>query len=195
MLDNINPTIFGFFLADTVFVLFVLGRRRYWSLFGLISWTHILVLAIVHVILVLLELVDLLQLICFGFKNIYYVQNLSCLMEVIGITILGSVFSSSAMICFLHKPSVLLCDQSAFTDPHNILKWEKWEIEDYTQRNLTAPTHLLLLPEAPVPNPGIPLRHVPEAPKLKKTWVKKQGPITDSRTSLDRWLRLLFTNN
>jgi hypothetical protein len=23
MLDNINPTIFGFFLADTVFVLFV----------------------------------------------------------------------------------------------------------------------------------------------------------------------------
>ena len=109
-------TIFGFFLADTVFVLFVLGRRRYWSLFGLISCTHILVLAIVHVILVLLELVDLLQLICFGFKNIYSVQNLSCLMEVIGITILGSVFSSSAMICFLHKPSVLLCDQSAFTD-------------------------------------------------------------------------------
>ena len=57
-----NPTIFFFFLADTVFVLFVLGRRRYWSLFGLISWTHILVLAIVHVILVLLELFYLLSL-------------------------------------------------------------------------------------------------------------------------------------
>jgi hypothetical protein len=171
-----------------------MGRRRYWSLFGLISWTHILVLAIVHVILVLLELVDLLQLICFGFKNIYYVQNLSCLMEVIVITILGSVFSSSAMICFLHKPSVLLCDQSAFTDLTTYWNGRNGKLRN-TQRNLTAPTHLLLLPEAPVPNPGIPLRHVPEAPKLKKTWVKKQGPITDSRTSLDRWLRLLFTNN
>ena len=53
------------------------------------------------------------------------------------------------------------------------------ETEDYTQRNLTAPTHLQLLPEAPVPNPGIPLQYVPEAPKLKKTWVKKKGPITE----------------
>ena len=99
MLD-IYPTIFGLFLAYTVL------HTVSYSL--LISWTHILVLAIVLVILALPELVDLLQLICFGFKNIYYVQYLSCLMEVIGITILGSVFSSSAMIV-LHKPSFLIC--------------------------------------------------------------------------------------
>ena len=39
--------------------------------------------------------------------------------------------------------------------------------------------HLQLLPEVPVPNPGIPLQHIPEAPKLKKTWAKKKGPITE----------------
>ena len=42
--------------------------------------------------------------------------------------------------------------------------------------NLVGP-----VPVAPelLQNTGIPLRFAPEAPKLKKTWVKKQGPIGD----------------
>ena len=81
--------------------------------------------------------------------------------------------------CFLNKPNLILCDKSAFTDPHRVLKWEKWESQDYTQRNLTAPSHLQLLPDAPLANAGIPLRHVPEAPKIKKTWVKKSGSMNE----------------
>ena len=35
------------------------------------------------------------------------------------------------------------------------------------------------LPAAPLQEVGIPLRYALEAPKLKKTWVRKEGPIGD----------------
>ena len=77
--------------------------------------------------------------------------------------------------CFLNKPSVLLCERSAFDDPSVIMKWEKWDTMDYSRRNLVGPGPLPLDPQQ---QQGIPLRFAPEAPKLKKTWVKKSGPIT-----------------
>jgi len=82
-------------------------------------------------------------------------------------------------LCFLNKPSVLLCNQTGITDPDIVLKWEKWQHQDYTQRNLTAPISLQLPTGAPHENVGIPLLHAPEAPRLKKTWVKKEGPVQE----------------
>ena len=77
--------------------------------------------------------------------------------------------------CFLNKPSLLVCDRSAFTDPTIVTKWEKWEHLDYTQRNMVVPA---ILQQAQLAqHDGVPLRYAPEVPKLKKTWVKKQGPI------------------
>jgi len=43
---------------------------------------------------------------------------------------------------------------------------------DYTRRNLFGPSPLH---EQHLQEVGIPLRFAPEAPKLKKTWVKKEG--------------------
>ena len=77
--------------------------------------------------------------------------------------------------CFLNKPSLLVCNRSAFTDPTIVTKWEKWEQLDYTQRNMVVPA---ILQQAKLAqHDGVPLRYAPEVPKLKKTWVKKQGPI------------------
>ena len=50
------------------------------------------------------------------------------------------------------------------------MKWEKWDQMDYTS---PSPLHELHLQEI-----GIPLRFA-EAPKLKKAWVKKEGPMGD----------------
>jgi len=55
------------------------------------------------------------------------------------------------------------------------MKWEKWDTMDYSRRNLVGPGPLPLDPQQ---QQGIPLRFAPEAMKLKKTWVKKSGPIT-----------------
>ena len=52
------------------------------------------------------------------------------------------------------------------------MKWEKWDQMDYTRRNLVGPSPLH---EQHLQEVGIPLRFAPEAPKLKKTWVKKEG--------------------
>ena len=55
------------------------------------------------------------------------------------------------------------------------MKWEKWEQLDYTQRNMEVPA---ILQQAQLAeHDGVPLRYAPEVPKLKKTWVKKEGPI------------------
>ena len=78
-----------------------------------------------------------------------------------------------------NKPSVLLCNQTGIIDPDIVLKWEKWQHQDYTQRNLTAPISLQLPPGAPHENVGIPLLHAPEAPRLKKTWMKKEGSVQE----------------
>jgi len=56
------------------------------------------------------------------------------------------------------------------------MKWEKWDQMDYTRCNLVGPSPLH---EEHLQEVGIPLRFVPEAPKLKKTWVKKEGPMGD----------------
>ena len=56
------------------------------------------------------------------------------------------------------------------------MKWEKWDQMDYTRRNLVGPSPLH---EQHLQEVGIPLRFAPEAPKLKKTWVKKEGPMGD----------------
>ena len=56
------------------------------------------------------------------------------------------------------------------------MKWEKWDQMDYTRRNLVGPSPLH---EEHLQEVGIPLRFAPEAPKLKKTWVKKEGPMGD----------------
>ena len=79
------------------------------------------------------------------------------------------------VLCLL----VLLCNQTGITDPDIVLKWEKWQHQDYTQRNLTAPISLQLPTGAPNENVGIPLLHAPEVPRLKKTWVKKEGPVQE----------------
>ena len=78
--------------------------------------------------------------------------------------------------CFMNKPSLLLCKCSGFTDPTVVMKWEKWDQMDYTRRNLIGGAPL---PAEPLQELGIPLRYAPEAPKLQKTWVKKEGPIQD----------------
>ena len=81
--------------------------------------------------------------------------------------------------CFLNKPSIILCYQSGFVDDSIVMKWEKWDQLDYTRRNLVQPVLLQQPPGVPVQPAGIPLRYAPEAPKLKKTWVKKQGTMQD----------------
>ena len=78
--------------------------------------------------------------------------------------------------CFLNKPSLLLYERSGFTDATVVIKWEKWDQMDYTRRNLVGGAPL---PAEPLQEVGIPLRFAPEAPKLKKTWVKKEGPMGD----------------
>ena len=52
----------------------------------------------------------------------------------------------------------------------------KWDQMDYTRCNLvgSSPLHEQHLQEV-----GIPLHFAPEAPKLKKTWVKKEGHMGD----------------
>ena len=80
--------------------------------------------------------------------------------------------------CFLNKPSIILCDRSGFADDTNVMKWEKWEQLDYTRRNLVRPL-ALQQPGIPVQPVGIPLRYAPEAPKLKQSWVQKEGTITE----------------
>ena len=58
---------------------------------------------------------------------------------------------------FLNKPSLLVCDQSAFTDPTIVTKWEKWEHLDYTQRNMVVPA---ILQQAQLAqHDGAPLRY------------------------------------
>ena len=97
-------------------------------------------------------------------------------------TTLGSVWNFDAICAFFkNKPSVLLCNQTGITDPDIVLKWEKWQHQDYTQRNLTAPISLQLPTGAPHENVGIPLLHAPEAPnvRLKKTWMKKEGSVQE----------------
>ena len=59
------------------------------------------------------------------------------------------------------------------------MKWEKWDTMDYSQRNMIAPSLLEQGQHGPIHHPGIPLRFAPQAPKLKKTWVKKEGTITE----------------
>ena len=56
----------------------------------------------------------------------------------------------------------------------------KWDTMDYSQRNMIAPGAILLEQgqHGPIHHPGIPLRFAPQAPKRKKTWVKKEGTIT-----------------
>ena len=95
--------------------------------------------------------------------------------------------------CFLNKPSVLLCERSAFEDPSVIMKWEKWDTMYYTRRHLVGPC---LLPLDPQQQQGIPLRFAPEAPKLKKTWVKKSGPLhTISKILHFNWPSSSYTPN
>ena len=65
---------------------------------------------------------------------------------------------------------------SGFTDPTVVMKWEKWDLMDYTRRNLVGGAPL---PAEPLQEVGIPLRYPPEGPKQKKTWVRKVGPIGD----------------
>ena len=60
-----------------------------------------------------------------------------------------------------------------------VMKWEKWDTMDYSQRNMIAPILLEQGQHGPIHPPGIPLRFAPQAPKLKKTWVKKEGTITE----------------
>ena len=54
--------------------------------------------------------------------------------------------------CFLHNPSIILCDRSGFGDDTNVMKREKWEQLDYIQRNLGRPSALQ--------QPGIPVQPV-----------------------------------
>ena len=53
--------------------------------------------------------------------------------------------------CFLHNPSIILCDRSrsGFADDTNVMKREKWEQLDYIWRNLGRPLALQ--------QPGIPV--------------------------------------
>ena len=112
-----------------------------------------------------------------GLRRTSYVPRLSFCM---------AVFKHSYYSCeclqlkcekwFLNKLSVLLCERSAFDNPSVIMKWEKWDTMDCSGRNLVGPHPLPLDPQQ---KQGIPLRFAPEAPKLKKTWVKKSGPIQD----------------
>ena len=73
----------------------------------------------------------------------------------------------------MNKDSVLMCPASGMLDPDNVIKWEKWGTMDYTHRNMIAP------PAQQTNNPGVPLQYAPEAPRLKKTWVKKNGNMQD----------------
>jgi len=59
--------------------------------------------------------------------------------------------------CFLNKPSVLLCERSAFDDPSVTMKWEQWDTMDYSRHNLvgTGP-----FPLDPQQQQGIPLRFI-----------------------------------
>ena len=72
-------------------------------------------------------------------------------------------------------PYIILCDRSGFADDTNVMKWEQL---DYTRRNLVRPL-ALQQPGIPVQPVGIPLRYAPEAPKLKQSWVQKEGTITE----------------
>ena len=57
--------------------------------------------------------------------------------------------------CFLNKPSVLLCERSAFDDPSVTMKWEQWDTMDYSRRNLVGTG-----PLDPQQQQGIPLRFI-----------------------------------
>ena len=64
-------------------------------------------------------------------------------------------------------------------DPDNVLKWEKWGLQDYTQRNMVHPDMLQLPLDERHDIPGVPLHYAPEAPRLKKTWIKKSGNMQE----------------
>ena len=53
------------------------------------------------------------------------------------------------------------------------MKWEKWGTMDYTQLNIVAP------PAERQNSLGVPLQYATEAPKLIKTWIKKNGNVQD----------------
>ena len=74
--------------------------------------------------------------------------------------------------CFLNKPSVLLCEQSAFVDPSVIMKWEKWDTMDYSRCNLVGPGPLPLDPQQ---QQGIPLC-LARGSKAKENLGKKVWP-------------------
>ena len=98
-------------------------------------------ITLVTVVLALQILEGLKILMSTGCRAIFYAQsNLLCI--VITTTISGSVLSSNAMLFLLHKPSIILCDRFGFADDTNVIKWEKWEQLDYTQRNLVRPLAL-----------------------------------------------------
>ena len=59
--------------------------------------------------------------------------------------------------CFLNKPSVLLCERSAFDDPSVTMKWEQWDTMDYSRRNLVGTGPFPLNPQQ---QQGVPLRFI-----------------------------------
>ena len=65
--------------------------------------------------------------------------------------------------------TVLLCEKTGMLDPDNVLKWEKWGLQDYSQRNMVDPAMLQLPPDEQQNMPGVPLHYAPEAPKSKKS--------------------------
>ena len=64
-------------------------------------------------------------------------------------------------------------------DPDNVLKWEKWGLQDYTQRKMVDPAMLQLPLDERHDIPGVPLHYTPEAPRLKKTCIKKSANMQE----------------
>ena len=53
-------------------------------------------------------------------------------------------------------------------DPDNVLKWEKWGLQDYAQLNMVDPAMLQLPPDEQQNILGVPLHYAPEAPQVKE---------------------------
>ena len=140
--------------------------------FLLMSTSSILIniqrILLVTVVLALRILAGLKLLMLTGCRVIFYAQNNLLCMD--GSDHNYNQWKYIELKCdayFLHKPSIILYDQSGLVDDTNA-KWEKWGQFDYTQRNLVWPLLFQQPAEISVQPVGTPLCYAPEAPQLKK---------------------------